>query len=311
MELDVHHLRLVRAIGETGSLSEAAVRLGTSQPAVSGNLKRLENALGQRLFDRGSHTTSVTPTPTGELLLDRIGAVLPMMEGLVRDIGVRSGPAEPVRVGGVCSPVLCHLPAIVDSHRPHGPGASLFDSECRDLVVEMVAQRRLEVGVVKDYPGFEAVAPSSVHLAVVAHDRTLVLLREDHPLARHKVISLEQLADEQWVLPPPDSSRFHEYFHRSCRRKGFTPRVRYVSESYSTTVAAVRNGAVGLSQAACEGHQQVAARLLADDALSRRFLLVWHKESEFAGFASDVLTETALAYRLECESSPVYSRYLA
>ncbi|GGN04040.1 LysR family transcriptional regulator [Lentzea pudingi] len=311
MELDVHHLRLVRAIGETGSLSEAAVRLGTSQPAVSGNLKRLENALGQRLFDRGSHTTSVTPTPTGELLLDRISAVLPMMEGLVRDIGVRSSPAEPVRVGGVCSPVLCHLPAILDSHRPHGPGASLFDSECRDLVVEMVAQRRLEVGVVKDYPGFEAVAPASVDLAVVAHDRTLVLLREDHPLARHKVISLEQLADEQWVLPPPDSSRFHEYFHRSCRRKGFTPHVRYVSESYGTTVAAVRNGAVGLSQAACEGHQQVAARLLADDALSRRFLLVWHRESEFAGFAREVLTETALAYRLECESSPVYSRYLA
>lgn len=311
MELDVHHLRLVRAIGETGSLSEAAVRLGISQPAVSGNLKRLENTLGQRLFDRGHHTTSVTPTPTCELLLDRISAVLPMMEGLVRDIEVRTGPSEPLRVGGVCSPVLCHLPAIVESHRPHGPGASLFDSECRDLVVEMVARRRLDVAVVKDYPGFEVTAPASVDFAVVAHDRTLVLLRDDHPLARHKVIGLEQLADERWVLPPPDSSRFHEYFHRSCRRKGFTPSVRFVSESYSTTVAAVRNGAVGLSQAACEGHQQIAARLLADDALARRFLLVWHRESEFASIARDVLVDAALAYRLECEASPVYSRYLA
>ncbi|SMC96717.1 LysR family transcriptional regulator [Lentzea albidocapillata] len=311
MELDVHHLKLVRAIGETGSLSEAAVRLGISQPAVSGSLKRLENALGQRLFDRGSSTASVMPTPTGELLLDRISAVLPMMEGLARDIEVRTSPSEFVRVGGVCSPVLCHLPAIVDSHRPHGPAASLFDSECRDLVVEMVVQRRLEVGVVKDYPGFEAVAPASVDFAVVAHDRTLVLLREDHPLARHKVIGLEQLADEPWVLPPPDSSRFHEYFHRSCRRKGFTPRVQYVSESFGMTVAAVRNGAVGLSQAACEGHQQVAARLLADDALSRRFLLVWHRESEFARVARDVLVDAALAYRIECEASPVYSRYLA
>ncbi|MET9224667.1 LysR family transcriptional regulator [Lentzea sp. NPDC003310] len=311
MELDVHHLRLVRAIGETGSLSEAAVRLGISQPAVSGSLKRLENALGQRLFERGSSGTSVVPTPTAELLLDRISAVLPMMEGLVRDIEVRTSPSELVRVGGVCSPFLCHLPAIVDGHRPSGPAPLLFDSECRDLVVEMVAQRRLEVGVVKDYPGFEAVVPASVDCAVVAHDRTLVLLREDHPLARHKVIGLEQLQDEDWVLPPPDSSRFHEYFHRSCGSKGFTPRVRYLAESFGMTVAAVRNGAVALSQAACEGHLQVAARLLADNALSRRFLLVWHKESDFAAVAPDVLADVALAYRLECEASPVYSRYLA
>ncbi|ALG09681.1 LysR family transcriptional regulator [Kibdelosporangium phytohabitans] len=311
MELDVHHLRLVQAIGAAGSLSEAAVLLGISQPAVSSKLKRLENTLGQRLFDRGNHATSVAPTPTGELLLDRISAVLPLMEGLVRDIETRTGPSEVVRVGGVCSPILGHLPAIVGQRMSTGPGASLFDSDCRDLVVNLVAQRRLEVGVVKDYPGYETVAPASVGTAVVAHDRTLVLLREDHPLARHKVIALDQLAEQEWVLPAPDSSRFHEYFHACCRRKGFTPRVRYISESYGMTVAAVRNGAVGLSQAACEGHQQLAGRLLADGALSRRFLLVWHREGEFADCAREMVADAALAYRLECEESPVYSRYLA
>ncbi|CCH29700.1 LysR family transcriptional regulator [Actinosynnema sp. NPDC047251] len=310
MELDVHHLRLVQAIGVTGSLSEAAVLLGISQPAVSGKLKRLENTLGQRLFDRGPNTAA-TPTPTGELLLDRISAVLPLMEGLVRDIEARTTPPGRPRVGGVCSPILGHLPTIVGNRLPGGAGASLFDSGCRELVVDLVEQRRLEVGVVKDYPGFEVVAPACVGTAVVAHDPTLVLLPEDHPLARHKVIELAQLADEDWALPAPDSTRFHEYFHRTCREYGFTPRVRYTSGSYGMTVAAVRNGAVGLSQAACEGHQNVAVRLLADDVLARRFLLVWHRDRVPAGCSRLLVADAAAAYREECLTSPVYSRYLA
>src|ERR1041384_3437099 len=120
MELDVHHLRLVRAIGQTGSRSEAAVVLGISQPAVSGKLKRLENALGQRLFDRG-RATAVTPTPTGELLISRIAAVLPLMEGLVHEIESRTGPGSSrLRVGGACSPILAHLPAIAAARLPRG-----------------------------------------------------------------------------------------------------------------------------------------------------------------------------------------------
>ncbi|WP_434446699.1 LysR family transcriptional regulator [Lentzea sp. E54] len=311
MELDVHHLRLVQAIGQTGSLSEAAVVLGVSQPAVSGKLKRLENALGQRLFDRG-RTTAVTPTPTGELLLSRIAAVLPLMEGLVRDIESRTSPsASRVRVGGVCSPILGHLPAIAAAHLPSGAGASLLDSDCRDLVVDLVAQRRLEIGLVKDYPGFEATVPDGVETAVIAHDPTMVVLPEDHPLARYKVVRLEQLAEEEWVLPPPDSSRFHEYFHHMCRYAGFRPRIRHTAENFSTIAAAARSGAVGLSQATCEGHQQVAVRLLADDALVRRFLLLWHREGEIAAHARTVLADAVSAYRAECHASPVYSRYLA
>jgi hypothetical protein len=113
------------------------------------------------------------------------------------------------------------------------------------------------------------------------------------------------------VLPSPDSARFHEYFHATCRSAGFTPEVRHVAENYSTTVAAVRSGAVGLSQAACEGHQQVAVRLLADDVLTRRFLLLWHRDGLVAAHAHPVLTDAAAAYRAECHASPVYSRYLA
>ncbi|MEU5695009.1 LysR family transcriptional regulator [Actinosynnema sp. NPDC020468] len=310
MELDVHHLRLVRAIGDTGSLSEAAVVLGITQPAVSGKLQRLEHALGQRLFDRGP--AAVTPTPTGELLLARISAVLPLMEGLVREIERRS-PAGPerLRVGGMCSPILSRLPAIVDALLPSGPGSALFDSGDRDLVVDLVAQRRLDVGVVKDYPGFEAALPPSVASAViVARDPTMVMLPEGHRLAHRDVIGLDDLADEEWVLPGPDSSRFYEYFHATCRKVDFTPRVRHLSDSAATAVLAVRGGAVGLSQAACEGHPRVAVRLLADDLLPRRFVLLWRHDGVVAGHARRLVADATSAYWAECLASPVYSRYL-
>ena len=63
MEIELRHLRLIRALGETGSVSRAAATLGASQPAVSRQLTRIEHAMGARLFQRGrggvEHAASV------------------------------------------------------------------------------------------------------------------------------------------------------------------------------------------------------------------------------------------------------------
>ncbi len=55
MELELRHLRTVRAIADTGSLTKAAATLGLAQPALSAQLRRIEKALGGTLFER-DHT---------------------------------------------------------------------------------------------------------------------------------------------------------------------------------------------------------------------------------------------------------------
>src|SRR5689334_12973656 len=64
MELELRHLRVVCRLADTGSVSKAAAALGVSQPSLTAQLHRIEEAVGGSLFERGS--TGVVPTPLGK-----------------------------------------------------------------------------------------------------------------------------------------------------------------------------------------------------------------------------------------------------
>lgn len=80
--MDLQHLRSFVAIAEEGHLTRASERLHTSQPAISAQIKALEEELGVRLFDRTPRGMSLTPQ--GELLLGRARRILGDSEDLLR-----------------------------------------------------------------------------------------------------------------------------------------------------------------------------------------------------------------------------------
>lgn len=80
-------LLLVLAIADEGSVSAAAERLTTSQPALSRTLGELERRLGAKLFDR--HPRGMTPTPAGAALADHGRAVLAVNQRAQREFDVR------------------------------------------------------------------------------------------------------------------------------------------------------------------------------------------------------------------------------
>ena len=107
MELELRHLRTVRAIADAGSLTRAATALGLAQPALSAQLKRIERALGGELFERGRH--GVRATALGELVLERSRIVLPAVTELQRDAArfARTPRASAcLRLGGTHGPLL-------------------------------------------------------------------------------------------------------------------------------------------------------------------------------------------------------------
>src|SRR6516165_7066400 len=67
--LRLHDVRVLMAVAEAGSMSMAAKRLGTVQPALSRSIAELEHALGARLLDGGSR--GVAPTAYGRALIKR------------------------------------------------------------------------------------------------------------------------------------------------------------------------------------------------------------------------------------------------
>ncbi|WP_037318297.1 LysR family transcriptional regulator [Amycolatopsis orientalis] len=314
VQLDVHHLRVIRAIADTGSLTRAAIALGITQPAVSAQLKRLENMLGYQLFERREN--GVTPTPMGELLLRRTAALLPQLDKLLEDIEQRvctGGPPEVVRVAAVASALVAHLPSLVTRLWPEVSEAVVVHDDHPERLLSLLAQRRVEVGLVKDYPGHELEVPANVDTAVVATEPTFVLLPEFHPLAYKEIIDLGELRDEPWVMVSDSSTTtFTKYFADTCARHGFSPSVTHQVTSQQVALLVVRAGAIGLSQPICDSRNLgIVSRPLSGDVLLRRHILAWNRDTFVTARHEKLAAALIDTYWREARDSPVYAGYLA
>src|SRR5207302_541107 len=96
--LKLHDLRVLMSVVQAGSMSKAAERLGTAQPALSRSIAELEHTLGVRLLDRSPR--GVQPTDYGRALINRGIAVFDELRQGVKDIEFLSDPtAGELRIG--------------------------------------------------------------------------------------------------------------------------------------------------------------------------------------------------------------------
>ncbi len=151
--LDTRQLRAFCTVVERRSFSQAAERLGVTQPAVSLQVRALEKRLGLQLLDRSGRR--VEPTEAGTRLYRGAQRLLQLEEDLVNDlaedaagdlqgtfeIGASTGPG-----GVVLSGLLCDFAA---GHPGLHVALSVFDTQ---TIVERVADRTLELGVVGAAP---------------------------------------------------------------------------------------------------------------------------------------------------------------
>ena len=94
--MEFHQLRSFCEIARERSFTRAAARLALTQPALSLQMKALEEELGEPLLVR--HRTRLQLTPAGELLYQHAQAVLASLEAAhARHYGVPQGPAGPCR----------------------------------------------------------------------------------------------------------------------------------------------------------------------------------------------------------------------
>src|SRR5438034_11146950 len=147
--MDTRQLAAFCAVVERRSFSQAAERLGVTQPAVSLQVRALEKRLGTQLLDRSGRR--VEPTEAGLRLYRGAQRLLALEEQLVAEVG---GEAEgaltgTLEIGASTGPggiVLAQLLCEFQGQNPELHVAlSVFDTQ---TVVELVAGRELELGVV-------------------------------------------------------------------------------------------------------------------------------------------------------------------
>jgi DNA-binding transcriptional LysR family regulator len=197
-------MHILLAVAKSGSMGKAAVELAMSQPAVSKAISDLEHALGLRLLDRSPQ--GVEPTLYGDALLRCGTAVFDELKHGVKELQFLKDPTVGELSIGCTEPAAGgFVAAVVDQFLQKYPMV-LFHVVTADpatLHRRELAQRNIEVAL---GPMFELLPPQEGDAEMLFDDRHIVIAAANSKWSRKRNLTLEQLIDEPWVLPPPNTA---------------------------------------------------------------------------------------------------------
>jgi len=197
-KLKLSLLRLADALDTHGSLLKAGAALGLSQPALSRNLRELEEVAGTRLFER--HARGVRPTEAGVVVIRlarRMLAELRRAEEELDAVGAAEGGAVAVGVLPVASVGV--LPGVLIRLRRTHPTLRVRLQEGRtEELLPLLAAREIDLVVGRLYA---PAIPDGFLREPMWEEPISVLARDGHPLLRAKSVTAPMLAGHELVLP--------------------------------------------------------------------------------------------------------------
>jgi LysR family transcriptional regulator for metE and metH len=195
LNLEVRDLRLVEAIAETGSVTQAGTRLHVTQSAASHQLRELERRLGAPLFLR--RRRRMVPTAEGELIVEAAGKVLhALSEVEARIRGLGDGTNGLLRLTTECYTCYHWLPKLLRSFGELHPGVDVrivLEATARPL--EALLDGTLDVALVH-----RPLRDRRVVEAPLFDDEFVAILPPDHPLAGRAYLEPEDFADEHLLV---------------------------------------------------------------------------------------------------------------
>jgi DNA-binding transcriptional LysR family regulator len=258
--MDTRQLAAFVAVVEKKSFSQAAERLGVTQPAISLQIRSLEERLGRRLLDRSGRR--VEPTEAGLVLYRNAQRMLQLEHQLDEDlareetgalhgtlaIGASTGP------GGHLVPLL-----LCEFQHDHPELAVSLTISDTDRVIDQVAEREIELGVVGALRRHR-----SLEFEPLVRDQIVLAVPPGHAFAG-KAIPLEQLRREQYIAMQEGAGVRHvieeELRAAGLRMRDLQSKLELgLQESVKSAVAA-GHGVTFISRTAIEG--ELAAGTLA------------------------------------------------
>jgi DNA-binding transcriptional LysR family regulator len=243
-EIDLRHFRYFLAVAETLHFSKAAQMLGIAQPPLSQQIKRLEQLLGHRLFDRT--TRGVKLTLAGQLLAERARSTIEKVQddlAQVRRLG--RGEEGTLTVGFSGSVMFSDLPAAIESYRRRYPKVELRLRELSTSAqISALLMGTLDLAFLRDGDPTEG-----IQISTLFEERYVAVLPRGHALARKRSLRMRDLRHEPFILFPRRMGPLA--FDRTiacCERNGFRPNIVQDAPQWTTLVRLVAAG-LGVSLA--------------------------------------------------------------
>ena len=201
MNITIKQIEAFLAASRTLNFSQAASAMHLSQPALSANIRRLEEVVGARLFDRDTHTVALSAVGT-EFLQIATTITENINNGLTRIQGYVSGKEGLLILAVAPSLAASYLPEVIARFSTTYPNVELqLHDELAENCVDMVRSGCADLALTpqrKDGTGLVQ--------RVLFHDRLVLLCSETHPLATDADISWKDIRKYEHIAKKSGSS---------------------------------------------------------------------------------------------------------
>lgn len=284
MKVELRHLRYFVALAEELNFSRAAERVYLSQPALSQQIKRLEEALGIRLLERNKRKVALTEP--GRAFLRVARRTLSTFERGMEDVQRVAGlEVERLRIGLTDYANYTQVPEILSRFREAYPQIEVIEQEMGTLAqLEALREGALDVGI------FMATArdPSLVFETLLVKALSLAM-PQTHPLGSFILVPFTKLADERLLMNARRlSPGYYDLIDNCCKVAGIAltlvvnngPRI----NSFSTAARMITAGEglmVMMDWFAAAGHPDLMFRPLIEPTPKLEFVVAYRPDETY------------------------------
>jgi DNA-binding transcriptional LysR family regulator len=275
--MELRQLRYLVALADELNFTRAAARAHVAQPALSQQIRRLEDELGMRLVERT--TRQVRLTEAGATLVSRGRRIMAEVDAARADIdAIRGILTGHVRVGTMhtMGPVdVSHALAIF--HERHPAIELTVREESSKELAEMLRDDELDLAFLSVT---EEIESHGLGLQPLVSEELMVVLPPDHRLCRRQRLRMAELEDEEFISFR-EGARLRELLIEAAASAGFEPQIKLESNESERIRRLVARGmgvaVLPRSDARASG-TDVTAVALTEPSLTREIALAWRRE---------------------------------
>lgn len=254
--MEIHQLRYFVEVVQTGSFTQAAARCSVTQPTLSHQIKKLEQAFGEPLLVRSRKRANTTPF--GRVFYGRVINILAEIKAASEDASAYRGESKgELRLGVIPTIAPYLMPRFLGAARRELPNLTFEISEdTTENLLASMREGRVDLALLSlPIDGPEWVTEE------LAKDEILVALPEAHPLAERDSIELGELASDPIILMK-EAHCLRGQALSICKNLGWTPEVFFQSAQIETLVSMVEAG-FGVSFAPAIARSRLEERSIA------------------------------------------------
>ena len=213
--MELEQLRHFLKVAEFSNFTRAADAVGLSQPAISRSIARLEEELGQPVFER--QTRHLALTEAGQLLLGRAQQILSLVDGTKAEIGDDRHTGR-VRVAAIPTPAPLIPPELLKQFRAESPQANVIVQEdTTDILLKKLSDGVIDVAIMA-----RPLEARYLEIEDLFEEELLLVMAADHPLQNKKQIRITDIESLPFVLLG-EAHCLTGNVLSFCRQKAFQP----------------------------------------------------------------------------------------